>query len=92
MREMRKPTNKNVTRLQRLPNQSKLLPWTSGLLRLRDHQAPAIDVVNKVTGQGLALPSASKGGHILGVIRRDIVLSIAFMPCKREGHHSQVTL
>jgi hypothetical protein len=45
--------------LARLSNQPQPLPWTPGLLRLIDHKATAIDVVNKVTGRGLALNPAS---------------------------------
>ena len=77
MREMRKPENKDTTCWQRLSGQLQLLPWTPGILRLRDHQALAIDVVSKVTGQGLALPPTSQEDHVLGAIRRDIGLLIA---------------
>ena len=85
MREMRKPENKDTTCWQRLSGQLQLLPWTPGILRLRDHQAPAIDVVSKVTGQGLALPPASQEDCVLGAIRRDIGLSIALMSRRTVG-------
>jgi hypothetical protein len=79
MKEMRKPENKNTTCWQRLSDQLQLwpLPRTPGLLRLRDHQAPAIDMISKVTGQRLDLLPASQEDHVLGAIRRDIRLSIA---------------
>jgi hypothetical protein len=59
--------------------------------RLRDHQVPAINVVNKVFGQKPALTSARQGGHALGAIKRNIGLSIALMLHRSEGH-SQITL
>ena len=92
MGEMRKSANKNTICWQRLSDQPQPLPWTPGLLRLRDNQAPATNVVNKVIGQGLALSPSSQRGHALGAIRRDIGLSIALMLLRTEGHHSQVTL
>ena len=90
MREMRKPTNKNIICWQRLSDQPQQLPKTPGLLR--DLQAPAIDVVNKVTGQGLDLTPTSQGGHVLGAVRRDTELSIALTSHRTDGHHSEVTL
>jgi hypothetical protein len=45
-------------RWQRLSDQPQPLPWTPGFLRLRDHQAPAIDVVNK--GEGLKYTPQAK--------------------------------
>ena len=74
MGEMRKPANKNTIWWQRLSDQLQPLPWTPGLLRLRDHQVPATNVVNKITGQKSALTSTSQGGHALGAIKRDIGL------------------
>lgn len=82
MREVRKPANKNTLCCQRLPDQPQPLPQTPGLLRLRDYQVPAIDVVNKVTGQRIALTPTSQGGHALGAIRKDIGLSIALTSYK----------
>ena len=92
MGEMRKSTNKNTICWQRLSDQPQPLPWTPGLLRLRDHQVPATNVVNKVIGQKPALTSTSQGGHALGAIKRDIGLSIALMLHRTEGHHPQITL
>ena len=65
---------------------------TPGLLKFRDHQTSATNVVNKVTGQELAPSSTSQRGYVLRAIRRDTGLSIALMLCRAEGHHSQKTL
>jgi hypothetical protein len=92
MGEMRKSVNKNTICWRRLSNQPQPLPQTHGLLRLRDHQVPATNVVSKVTGQKPALTSSSQGGHALGAIKRDIGLSIALMLHRTEEHHPQTTL
>ena len=89
---MKKPENKSSTFWQRLSDQLQPLPWTPGLLRLRNHQLPAIDVVNKVTGQGLALPPANQEDHILSAIVRDIGLSIALLSCRIEEHPIKVLI
>ena len=83
---------KNTICWQRLSNQPQPLPWIYGLLRLRDHQVPATNVVNKVIGQKPALTFSRQGGHALGASKRDIGLSIALMLHRTEGHHSQRTL
>jgi hypothetical protein len=92
MGKMRKSANKNTICWQRLSNQPQSLPQTPGLLRLREHQVPAINMVNKVIGQKPALTSTSQGGHALGAIKRGIELSIALMLHKTEGHHPQIIL
>ena len=48
--------------LAKTVRQPQPLPWTPGLLRLRDHQVPATNVVNKVIGQKPALTSAGFRG------------------------------
>ena len=83
---------KNTICWQRLSNQPQPLPWIYGLLRLREHQVPATNVVNKVIGQKPALTSTSQEGHALGAIKRDIGLSIALMLHRTEVHHPQTIL
>ena len=78
--------------LAKTVRQPQPLPWTPGLLRLRDHQVPATNVVNKVIGQKPALTFSRQGGHALGASKRDIGLSIALMLHRTEGHHPQITL
>ena len=92
MRELRRLKDKNTIGWQRLCNQPQPLLQTSGLLRLRAHQAPDTDVVTKVIGQGFDLSPTSQGGYVLGGIRRDIGLLIALMLCRTEGHHCPVSL
>ena len=92
MGEMRKSTNKNTICWQRLSDQPQPLTWNPGLLRLRDHQVPVKNVVNKVIGQKPALTSVSQGGHALDAIKRDIGLLIALMLHRTESYHPQITL
>ena len=67
-------------------------PQTPGLLKLRDHQASATNVVNNVIVRGFAPPPISQRKNVIGAIGRDIGLSIALTSCRTEGNHSQVTL